>query len=181
MFSKSVYLVWQIAANEAGYAGCNFIEPEHILIGLCSLEKLQFDQNTPSEVIIEKKYLDDVFQTWSLSPSKLRRKLRDLIGDHNFHRSGEVIHRSPEVRELFGKAEQLGNNNLITCRELLISIIRAPNKNILSAFSELQIDISELLSHAESKFFDKESLRKSAPNQNLRNGMVSNTPQDARQ
>ena len=38
--SYSATLAWEIAAAEAGAAGSPFLGPEHLLIGICSLEKL---------------------------------------------------------------------------------------------------------------------------------------------
>ena len=38
--SFSVNLAWQLAAQEAAAARYGFIEPQHILMGICSLEKV---------------------------------------------------------------------------------------------------------------------------------------------
>ena len=40
-------LAWQLAAQEAAAAHFEFIEPEHILIGICSLEKLDESKIDP--------------------------------------------------------------------------------------------------------------------------------------
>ena len=40
IISLSANIAWQIAAEEAENAQYAFIEPEHILIGICSLAKL---------------------------------------------------------------------------------------------------------------------------------------------
>jgi len=48
--SFSANLAWQLAAQEAAAARSEFIEPPHILIGICSLEKIsmQADEFDPS-------------------------------------------------------------------------------------------------------------------------------------
>ena len=38
-------LAWQVAAQEAAATKFEFIEPEHLLIGICSLAKLDEIQN----------------------------------------------------------------------------------------------------------------------------------------
>jgi hypothetical protein len=38
--SYAATLAWQIGAAEAGAARAPFLEPRHLLIGICSLEKL---------------------------------------------------------------------------------------------------------------------------------------------
>ena len=38
--SSAIKLAWQIAAGEAGITKHQYIEKEHILIGICSLEKV---------------------------------------------------------------------------------------------------------------------------------------------
>jgi hypothetical protein len=49
-FSFSVNLAWQLSAREASAAWSEFIEPPHILIGICSLEKFsaQDEELSPS-------------------------------------------------------------------------------------------------------------------------------------
>ena len=46
-------LSWQLAAQEAAAARSEFIEPEHILIGIFSLEKVmgQADEGTPAVLV----------------------------------------------------------------------------------------------------------------------------------
>ena len=48
--SFSANLAWQLAAQEVAAARSESIEPQHILIGICSLEKIliQADELDPS-------------------------------------------------------------------------------------------------------------------------------------
>jgi len=55
--SFSVNLAWQLAAQEAAAARYGFIEPQHILMGICSLEKvsMQADELEPSARLLSAK------------------------------------------------------------------------------------------------------------------------------
>ena len=55
--SFSANLAWQLAAQEAAAARSEFIEPPHILIGICSLEKIsaQADEFDPSVRLLSIK------------------------------------------------------------------------------------------------------------------------------
>ena len=55
--SLSANLAWQLSAQEAAVARSEFIEPQHILIGICSLEKIliQADEFDPSDQLLSTK------------------------------------------------------------------------------------------------------------------------------
>jgi ATP-dependent Clp protease ATP-binding subunit ClpC len=151
-YSKSVLIVWQIAAQEAANANSQFIEPEHMIIGLCSLEKLNDDQVIPNDVLLEKQFIDEVFTSVNLEPSCLRRQLRKnlLVGEEISDR--EIIHRSPKCKNLFDRAKALQDNGETTCCELLITLLDNPNETISFTFNELDLDLPHLLSTARTVY-----------------------------
>jgi len=55
--SFSANLTWQLAAQEAAAARSEFIEPQHILMGICSLEKIsmQADELDLSVLLLSTK------------------------------------------------------------------------------------------------------------------------------
>jgi len=64
--SFSANLAWQLAAQEAAAAQSEFIEPQHILMGICSLEKIliQADELDPSARQSLQLEQDEVEDTW---------------------------------------------------------------------------------------------------------------------
>jgi len=148
--SSATIVTWQIAAKEAGFARSRFIEPEHILIGICSLEKIIDDANSIPGLIQEKEYVQQVFQSINQDPPRLRHKVREKAIYGVYQAKENVIHRSSRCRKLFMRAEELHVKNFITCRELLIALLENPNEIILSSLNELNIDISDFLSQVIS-------------------------------
>jgi hypothetical protein len=91
--SIGLQLTRQIAAGEAAEARYEFIEPEHLFIGLCSLGKtlqaVELGQLVaPKEVIMalrpEWKVLVELFAKFHLNPTALRRELRKRMGLGNY-------------------------------------------------------------------------------------------------
>jgi ATP-dependent Clp protease ATP-binding subunit ClpC len=62
--SIGAYISWQIAAHEAAAARFQFIEKEHLFIGICSLEKilkLSYEDSGLNQK--ERKALQDEYET----------------------------------------------------------------------------------------------------------------------
>ncbi len=175
--STSVKIAWQIAANEAANARFQYIEPAHILIGLCSLEKINGDVENQPELIAEKNYIDQVLQSANLDPTRLRRQLRKRIGEGTYQQIEKTIHRSQTCRQLFDRAVLIKDGTRITSRELLVAIIENPGETISLAFDDFGIKISSLMSTAFSgSIGNTNSSADSSPTPKAKNIKVSSTP-----
>ena len=82
---------WQIAANEAAAGKFQFIEKEHVFIGILSLKKLLMlnpgkaglksqDRQT---LQIESDFIEDLLREFEIDSTQLRRQLREKLGDGN--------------------------------------------------------------------------------------------------
>jgi len=150
--STSVKIAWQIAAQEAASSRSIYIEPEHILIGLCSLEKLIDNPGITPELITEKNYIDQVLQSVNLDPTRLRRQVRKRIRVGTHQPTENTIHRSQTCKQLFDRAELVKDGIRITSRELLVAIIENPGESITLAFDDFGININTLMTPAFAGF-----------------------------
>lgn len=132
-------LSWQIAAHEASSASFQFIEQEHIFIGICSLEKVV--NLSPEDSGLSSKdfkslgeeyaILHDSIKKLGLDMTRLRRQMRERLGTGNYKRSEKVIHRSESCKKMFGRAYELAVSGEISSLHLFASIMENPGGNII--------------------------------------------------
>ena len=156
-FSVGVFLSWQIAAGEAAAANHQFIEKEHILIGIFSLEKL-FILNAeesglkPQErhaVQVEHDVIEDVLRGFELDLTQLRRQLRKRLGQGNYKHAEKVIHRSDACKNIFNRAGELPTpTREITCLHLLAAILEEPGKVISQMLNDVGVKPADLRERA---------------------------------
>jgi hypothetical protein len=114
--SYALDIVWQFAAEEALKAGAPHIEPVHLLMGVCSVEKLFSADLSKLELTpyalastrAEWEEVSAVFTRAQLCPSTLRRQLRQQLPPGSFPDSDpRTISRSTASRAAFAQAEQI--------------------------------------------------------------------------
>src|SRR3712207_6786838 len=114
--STGVEIAWQIAAGETAHGRLEFIDPEHLFIGLCSLKKalqpealrhLALTSNQVGALRSEWSALGELWAEFQLDPAALRRELRQRKGEGTFDHQAGVVHRSPASREAFERAAAL--------------------------------------------------------------------------
>ncbi len=140
--SVGANLAWQLAAREAAAAEFQFIEKEHIFIGICSLEKLlSLGQKgsglSPEDfVVLQKEYdgLQALMKKLNLDMTQLRRRMRKILGVGNNKHSEKVIHRSESCKKLFARACELPfSSEAVSALHLLAAIMEQPGDHILRA------------------------------------------------
>jgi ATP-dependent Clp protease ATP-binding subunit ClpC len=153
-------LAWQLAAQEAAAAQFEFIEPEHILIGVCSLEKLialadetQLDPAARQMLIAEKDAIDDTLRKLELDAMQLRRNVRSELGQGNSKRSERIVHRSPACKQVFELAGVLAEptdepGQEVSCNHLLTTILERPTPVITKVLEARGIVPSNLRDRA---------------------------------
>ena len=120
---------WQVAAQEAAAAQFEFIEPEHILIGICSLEKLDESKIDPAEkvgLLAEKAAIE--LRLNGVDPTQVRRSLRMELGDGHYARTEKTVHRSPACKQVFEHAATnlVGSPRVVTCNLLFEAVLAQP-------------------------------------------------------
>jgi ATP-dependent Clp protease ATP-binding subunit ClpA len=138
---------WEIAAQEAYKARQNLLNKEHLLIGICSLEKLQAslskDKNVAPEFLLSlKNDIDsveaEILLFFRLDPRALRRNIRACL-THGSSTSpiDSLIHRDQECKNIFNRAAELAGGKEITCVHLLNAIMENPGE-IIGTFHKKQ-------------------------------------------
>ncbi|MES9991871.1 MAG: ATP-dependent Clp protease ATP-binding subunit [Candidatus Thiodiazotropha sp.] len=150
--SIGVHFAWLTAASEAMYGCYACIEPPHLFIGLCSLEKILASdellklpnaEQTRLALKSEWNLVTACFQQLGLDPTRLRRELRERLDDQGIeHAEGDVIHRSAQSRQVFARAMDcastrglsvLGVMDLLVAlldEEIVVSLLRNKGVNI---------------------------------------------------
>lgn len=153
--SVGAMVAWQIAASEASVSKHQYIEKEHLLVGICSLEKvLQHDEkadgpNTQTRQTLREECdaLEEVLKTFELDSTIFRRQVREELGQGNYQHTSKTIHRSEACKRLFQHAAELELANFsaeISCLHLLIAILNEPGEIISRVFVKANIKPEDL-------------------------------------
>ena len=154
--STGANLAWQLAAMEAGAARFQFIETEHIFMGICSLEKVlklspeesRLNQQAYKALQSEHAILKDLIENLGLNMTQLRRKMRQKMGTGNFKHTEKVIHRSDACKRTFNRAYELASSSEeISCLHLLAAILEKAGNNIIHVLSETNVRSDTFLKH----------------------------------
>jgi len=139
--SVGANLVWQIAGGEAVASKHQFIEREHILIGICSLDKaLELDGNENSSkstvrpaVKVECDAIKDVLKAFKLNSTRIKRKVREELGKGDYKHLEKVVHRSEDCKKLFKQADTLSSAaKEISCLSVFAAVLDNPGDIINS-------------------------------------------------
>jgi len=114
--SVGVTLASRIAADEAAHGNWNEVQPEHLIIGLCSLEKLLNHSGAPipdvhgqvhRAIRAESEAVQDLLARFNMEPQTLRRHMRRNKANRNFKRDGRIITHSQRSLAVFQRAAEL--------------------------------------------------------------------------
>ncbi len=112
--SAAAGLAWRIAAAEAATARHQFIEREHLLIGLCSLHKtlgfVRFirAETIPAEGIRgEADAVEDLLASMGISSVSLRRGVRSRLRPGHARHADQAVHRSEACKAIFHRAREV--------------------------------------------------------------------------
>ena len=149
-FSLGSNFAWQVAAQEAAAAHFEFIEPEHILIGICSLEKLDESKIGPAEkagLLAEKAAIE--LRLNGLDPTQVRRRLRMELGEGHYARTEHTVHRSPACKQVFERAAKLvPSDSQVCCFQLIQAIMQEPTPIITKVLEAGGVVPGNLTDHA---------------------------------
>lgn len=145
-------MAWRIAAHEAAASEYRFIEKEHLLVGIVSIEKViiagpdqtGLDQNAWQELKTEHSLLKKVLRSYGIDQTKLRRLVRKQLGNGGYKHTEKTIHRSEECKAVFAAAA-IPDLKLITALHLAATIAGTPGDILTTVFAELGVDPKALL------------------------------------
>ena len=159
---------WQIAAHEAAAAKFQFIEKEHLFIGICSLEKIlklspdDSGLNPDSLKTLQKENaeIQDLMEKLGLNTAHLRRRLRKKLGSGNYTHTKNVVHRSESCKKVFKHAYELAfSYEQVTCLHLLGAILKEPSGHIMHVLHEADVKEDALLERILSYISKKEPVQ----------------------
>jgi hypothetical protein len=152
--SRAVNVVCKMAATEAVAAGSLQVEPLHLLIGICSLEKL-FAPRQRGETL-SRSELDGIGLEWSLTmsvfadvainPILLRRTLRGPAKSKSS--SCDSIQLSPPSSRILEQAATNAidrNFSRAGLLELLLALL--DDENVVSRLQAAGVDVARVLTH----------------------------------
>jgi len=144
--SPGADMAWRIAAHEAAASGYKFIEQEHLLIGVVSIEKVidgsdktEYDQNAWQDLKTEHSLLKRVLRSHGIDQTKLRRLIRKKLGNGGYKHTEKTIHRSEGCRVVFETAAAIPDLKLITSLHLAAAITENPGDIVGAVFTELGV------------------------------------------
>lgn len=156
--SQASQMVWVIGANEAASLSHEFIEIEHIFIGLCKISdfpleelmtKLHMDISNISDVENEIQKLSGIFEEFDVDPVHMRRSLRRRMGVGSVEFSGQAMHRSSSCKGVFEAALKICQARKGTTVELLdflLAIVIQGNNKACELMIAEGVDLRELQS-----------------------------------
>ena len=145
-------LAWQLAVQEAAAAQFEFIETEHILIGICSLEKLlamadeaKLEAQAQQTLTSEKDAIEDILRDLGLYPRQIRRSVRQELGEGHYARTEQTVHRSPACKQVFERAAKRAEfSNEVSCIHLFAAIMDQPTPVITKVLEARGVVIANL-------------------------------------
>ncbi len=159
--SFSANLAWQLSAREAAAAKSEFIEPQHILIGIFSLEKIsaqdeELDPSDRQSLQLEQEAIEDILRDFELNSTDLRRDLREAVGKGEYEHTEKIIHRSAACKQVFKRALTLAKSaqegtETVTCLNLLVSVLKQTNYIIIYFLEKKGVVINDLIKHIQAK------------------------------
>jgi len=152
--SRCVRYAWHAAATEAAQSRHELVEPLHLFIGLCTVEKLflgdpqaqlEIPQETMAELRTEWATVTRAFQKVGADAPSLRRTSRAAIGQGGY--AGEkrkTISRSPASKNIFSKAAELAQRrgaSKVRVAHLFEALIEERNDPVAAFLAKQGIDI----------------------------------------
>ncbi|MCX6162301.1 MAG: ATP-dependent Clp protease ATP-binding subunit [Ignavibacteriae bacterium] len=149
--SMAAELSWDIAATEAIYSGYEFVEKEHILIGLCSFDKIKENKDNSEEISKENNEISDILTNFGIDLTSLRREILKNLGKKNFERTEKYIHRSQECKNIFLIAESFASKiGFINSVHLLAAIFTNPGDIIANILKKAGAKPEDMIEYALS-------------------------------
>lgn len=153
--SVGLDFAWQVADTEAAHGRHEFIEPEHLFIGVCKVGnlaevdawgKLELPKDAAESFKAEADAIAALYDQFQLDHTALYREVRRRKGHGNFqHTEASSIHRSPASRAVFARAAELAAGApTVTTLHLLAALLDEANSLVVALLTERGVDIAAL-------------------------------------
>jgi len=149
-------IAWHFAAGEAAAGNHEFIQEEHILVGILGIGKAAFlgpDKLGLSDADwqafkVESTSFEKELESLGLNQKQMRRRIRAELGDGGFEHTGRVIHRCESCKRMFERAGRLAvQDKEVPCLHLLLAIMEEPGDVITRVFQEHGLQPDHVCEH----------------------------------
>ena len=159
--SNGLSIAIQMTALETIDSKKQYMEKEHLLIGICSVKKaidlrtrLRFkadlnNLNIYNEVLAEHNMIEYVLKKFNLDPTQLRRQLRDSIVKGVYIHKDKLVYPGIGYSNVYSQAFKLaGASEEVLCLHALAALMQDPGFTIKSIFDKANIKTAELVEYA---------------------------------
>lgn len=118
---------------------------------------MQIEERYKDSLKLELEKLDELYAQFNIDKIKLRRHLRGILGQGSYHHTENVIHRSKDCKNYFGKAAEIAqshNSQNINVFHILIALVNNSGMFISKATLDFGIKVEDFKIAAER--FDRE-------------------------
>jgi len=171
-YSNGLMLVWQVANLEAKHLQAAFIEPAHLLLGLCKCVDIDLPVLIPSsvanrEILLEEllrefRQLRDVFKSSSFDPMKFRRHYRTVLpkGSNGINSTAGQLHRNDAAKDAFAEAEKVAavSGGVVYPMHLLYVLLLEPDTQREKAMSAVGLNEARLLHVTKQHLFKQKDM-----------------------
>ena len=152
-FSAGLDFAWQTAASEAALSRYEFIEPEHLFVGICKLgnlttvndwDDLKIPVGAAALLKREAELVVTLFSAARLDRIPIYREIRKLIGvGSNTDKSRRKISRSAASRRLFERATEIAAGTFpVTSLHLLLALVEDDSGRCVEVLKEKGADLT---------------------------------------
>lgn len=176
--SKGLSVAIQMTALETIESKRQYMEKEHLLIGICSVKKaidsrgrLRFkaDLNNPTiynEVLAESNMIDSVMKKFNLDPTQLRRQIRNSIVKGNYIHKDKLVYPGVGYSNVYRQAFKLAETSPeVLCLHMLAAIMKDPGFIIKSILDKANVKTAELIDYALENTKVKKVIKQDYPQQ----------------
>ncbi len=155
--STSLLLAWRVAELEARHLKAPFLEPSHLLLGLCKVVDLDLPTLVPKEtsdrdavleeLLRETRRLREVFRKADFDAQQFRRRFRQVLttGSSVMAAKGR-LHRTDAAKDTFADAERMAclGDGTVFPMHLLYALLAAEDPARDQVLKELGADETRL-------------------------------------
>jgi ATP-dependent Clp protease ATP-binding subunit ClpC len=155
--SVAANVALKMAASEAVTSKHPYIEKEHLLIGITSLEKIMMfgqkewglSQQDRQRLQSEHDALEKILREFQFNTAKMRRMVHATLVKGNYKHTDRVIHRSEACKSIFNRAEKLVElTPEVSCLHLFAALLEEPGEEISNILRKAELDPAVLRDHA---------------------------------
>ncbi len=141
--TKGARMAWEVGAAEAARVRHPMSEREHLLIGLCSLQKildyLKFTrvESLPVDAIREEgEGIARVLVSHGITDAALRRGVRSRLRPGNAVHADPAVHRSDDCKAAFRRAAEIApEGKEVSARHLMAAVLEAPGSKVAAVLA----------------------------------------------